>query len=479
MFFNGPRFPYFTSQQMNLDWLLEKMHGVIIDGQTIHEFITETIPTALGLKDKDYLASGRSNNVKDMDLFLEISNGAAKKALHVAGENLYGSSMNDVAAVNTLINEYLKMAPYIAYRAEPEDHLGGFNYKGTFENPEEDTPDTIDGKMKMNCAVFSNLIMNGVPAQYSTYFTNNKKNKSLNPVIAPALKKALAYSMENRGTYPNLSTSLMGSTGLFTWKLARYLYDMGVLRPVGDNEYYKSGLGDNVDQTYNPGDILFFGSRTDYPDRFLGIYHCAVVVGYIGNASLKTNCLIAECTSNANDSGNITHVKTRCLRPDNDDMVVASFSPGYNCGVQLGRMGSYTMLDGATSYPCNKKYTAENVPCTTASKIVADSSLFSTGASTNNPFNDTFRKNHQGCYILHVSPNIPSSVTAATTWKIQYENRFDDWATDRTEQGARQLTVYGDFDLIIPYDCNVTVWTESNLVSSATVTLEITSTDRR
>lgn len=479
MSLNGIEFPYFNKQQLNLDWLLEKMKGIIIDGRGINEFITEVIPTALGLKNKEYLSSRDSNSVNDLDMFFEISNGNAKKALNVAGENLFGNTLNDVAAAVTIINEYLKAAPYIAYSAEPIDHLGGFNYKGTFDNPEEDTPDTRNGKMIMNCAVFSNLIMNGVPINYSTYYTTNKKNKALNPVIAPALKKALAYSMENRGTYPDLSTSAQGSTGLFTWKLARYLYDMGALRPVGDNDYYKSGLGESADQTYNAGDILFFGDSTkaEYSDRFMGIYHCAVVVGYIGSANVKTNCLIAECTQNASESGNITHVKTRCLREDPLDMVVASFSPGYNCGAQLAKIENYTMLDGARAYTAKRTYTAENVTCTASNKMVVDATLFSTGASTNNPFNDAFRKNHIGCYILHVSPVLPSSVNTATTWIVEYTNRFDDWATEKNAP-THSFTTYGDFDLIIPYDCNVTLWTTSGVVSAANVTLEIKTSDR-
>lgn len=478
-FWNNVSFPYFNTQQLNLDWLLEKMKGIIIDGEGLHEFITEVVPTALGLKNKEYLSSGTHDNVKDIDMFFEITDGEAKKALNVAGENLYSSSINDVAAVNTIINEYLKAAPYISYDDSSTGHFGGFNYKGTFNSPEEDTPDTVNSKKIMNCAVFSNLIMNGVPINYSTYFSTNKKNKALNPVLAPALKKAMSYAMENRGTYPDLVTATMGSTGLFTWKMARYLYDMGVLRPVGQNEYYKSGLGDSADQTYNEGDILFFGDSSRYPDRFLGIYHCAVVVGYIGNANVKTNCLVAECTSNATSSGNITNIKTRCLRADTDDMVVASFSPGYNCGGQLAKGGTYTMLDNATSYPIKKTYTASSVSCTTANKIVVDSSLFSTGATTNNPLQDTFRKNHRGCYILHISPNIPSSVNTGTSWTIKYENRFDDWANSINTATTHSLTAYGDFDLIIPYDCSVSVWTTSSVVTTADVSLEITSSDKR
>ena len=478
MFNNYSRFPYLITQQLNLDWLLEQMKGIIIDGKGLHDFITEVIPTALGLRNKDYLASGRHDNVNDMDMFFEISDGAARKALNVSGENLFGNTVNDIAAVNTVINEYLKAAPYIVYDMQSTSHFGGFNYKGTFNSPVEDDPDTVDGKKVMNCAVFSNLIMNAVPVQYSTYYSTNKKNKALNPVIAPALKKALSYAMENRGSYPDLVTSAMGSTGLFTWKMARYLYDMGVLRPVGENEFYKSGLGDSADQTYNLGDILFFGDKTRYPDRFLGIYHCAVVVGYIGNAHEKTNCLIAECTSNATTSGNITYLKTRCLRADTDDLVVAAFSPGYNCGEQLAKGGVYTMLDSSSCYPVRKNYSASAVPCTANDKIVCDANLFNTGATTNNPFNDTFRKTHYGCYILHVSPNLPSSVDIGTSWTIEYTNRFDDWASAVNAATTHSLTVYGDFDLIIPYDCNVTLWTTSELVTDAEVSLTITATDK-
>lgn len=477
-FFNNIKFPYFNMQQVNLDWLLEQMKGIIVNGQSLHDFITETIPTAAGLRNKNYLASGKSKNVNDYDTLFQISDTEARKVLNVAGENFFGNTVNDVAAANTIINEYLKAAPYITYSDSSSGHYGGFNYKGTFDEPEEDTPDEVSGKKIMNCAVFSNLIMNGVPINYSTYFSTNKKNKALNPVLAPALKKAISYAMENRGTYPNLVTSLMGSTGLFTWKIARFLYDMGVLRPVGENEYYKSGLGDSADQTYNPGDVLFFGDSTRYPDRFLGIYHCAVVVGYIGNANVKTNCLVAECTSNATTSGNITNIKTRCLRADTDDMVVAAFSPGYNCGDQLAKKGTYTMLDSATNYPIKRKYTASAVSCTTANKIVCDASLFSTGATTNNPFNDTFRKNHSGCYILHISPILASSINTGTSWTIKYENRFDDWANSVNTGTTHSLTCYGDFDLVIPYDCTVTVWTTSSVVTTADVTLEITSSDK-
>lgn len=440
-----------------------------IDGNSLvieKKSIDSDDPVADDYRYNRLLLSGDSVTTDDQFYSVNADDGVLKRVYNPSQSTFFGNAVNDVSAMLTLVDDYLKNYDQFYYDANISGK-GGFVYNGTYDNPEEDTPALNGNNQKgMNCAIFTNLIMQGVPYTSSTYnkLDTSKKNKATNPVFAPMAKNALAYGLESQHTYPNLQHS-----GLYTWKLARYLYDMGVLRPVGNNIAGNTGLGNSVEGTYNPGDILFFASEDHLEDRFMGIQHCAVLVGYIGYSDVITNMLIAECSSPMSGSNQST-LKVRTLRATGDN-IVATFSPGYNNGFNLSFMPRTLYDTDSYAYSTNLTFEKTNVACNGSSNAIDVESQFS-GVMT-----DSFKKQHRGAYMLVVDP-IYSSLIAAARWIINYTYTLDDWANTQLQSTQHSMVAAGRFILPIPYGTTVTLYTDSSYVSNANLKLNIVTSDK-
>ena len=441
------------------------------------EAIEAEMPTAAGFREKAFLNSGNTDNVTNQYVSLDLTEeGEKRKVYNVTGSRFFNNAINDVCASIALVQEYIKNHDKIYYDSTTGQSFGGFSYTGTYDNPQETTPNADgSGKLAMNCAVFSNLIMQGVPFHYSTYNESNLTHLNLatNPVFPMADKNALAYCMENQETYPNIS-----NTGLFTWKLARYLYDMGVLRPVGDNVFYKSGLGNEATGTFNPGDILFFAAPNESTteNRFLRINHCAVFLGYIGNSDVKTNMLVAECSSNAVDP-NRSPLKVRTLRNGtNQDVIVACFTPGYNNGMNLADLGTITIDNNRTSYATDTVISVTNQTCNDSTAPMDINARFAGAMNL-----DTYWKEHRGAYMLEVEPIYTGAglnAPTACSWVIQYHNALDSWSNYRLTENEHRLTKVGNFVIPIMYGCEVKIYTTAQAVTEANLYLHICNSDK-
>ena len=393
-----------------------------------------------------------------------VENGELRKVINPSTSTFFNNGVNDVCAALTIADDYLKNWDQFYYDMSIGGK-GGFVYNGTFDNPEEDAPAlNQNGQKAMNCAIFTNLVLQGVPYTYSTYskLTPTYKNLATNPVFAPKSKDAIAYGLENQYTYPNLSHH-----GLYTWKLARYLYDMGVLRPVGDNMIMNTGLGYQAEGTYNPGDILFFAQDGSVNDYFMGVRHCALLAGFIGYSTLKKNMLIIECSS-VNSSPNISALKVRTLR--DSDNIVAAFTPGYNNGLNLMAQPTTSFDEDNQAFSTNLVVERNNVACHGSDNAI----------SVNSQFSGVFShaKQYRGACVLVVDPIYTNSV-AAVKWVITYHNTLDSWSDSILNgSGEHAMVGVGKFMIPIPYGTEVSLYTDSDYVSAANLKLNIVTSDK-
>ena len=143
------------------------------------------------------------------------------------------------------------------------------------------TEHMTDGKMGIDCATFVQMVANSINYDNSPYKGNT--------YFWAYAGKLFTYTNPNVVKYWTFQADQGAGTGsygvgrMLTYQYAKFLADNGML--VTGNF------------TKVPGMHVFFGDTDDYPDRFMGIYHCAVILNNFVNSENETVYQVIDASS--------------------------------------------------------------------------------------------------------------------------------------------------------------------------------------
>ena len=229
------------------------------------------------------------------------------------GINVNGNS--DMCEAVTLMGTYLANQDKFVYGND----YTGTQYEGTFDNLTPIDPKQhldADGRMEIDCAVFTTLVGGGCEFATSRYNAGITENVMVHPMFNPLLPGTKNYwRWDNTGE--------IGNGRLLTYQQAKMFFDAGVLT------FPASASGYGSHDFANVGDILFAGPQAS-TNHFMGIGHCLMIAGFV-NANNINHKIVAESVS-GHTVGIISRTFNETQFPN---YIKAKISPNYTGGAHL------------------------------------------------------------------------------------------------------------------------------------------------
>ena len=196
------------------------------------------------------------------------------------------------------------------------DNANTFHYTdngdGTY-TPYMPTAHMNNGYLPIDCATFTEMVANNIVGVSSPYSGNaglNAQGQHLFQYLDPKVIEYWSYQGGNAGR-------------MLTWQFAKYLYDRGLL--------------ETGNFTPKPGMHVFIGNPSKYPDRFLGIHHCAIITNVFAANLTGTQKYYAIDCGGISSSPTTNTLAERVIDTGN---IVAGFMP-LNYGMTQNIMTAY------------------------------------------------------------------------------------------------------------------------------------------
>ena len=170
--------------------------------------------------------------------------------------------------------------------------------------------------LPIDCATFTQMVANNIIGPSSPYSGSaglNAQGQHLFQYLDPKVIKYWSYQGGNAGR-------------MLTWQYAKYLYDRGLL--------------ETGNFTPKPGMHVFIGDKGKWPDRFLGIHHCAIITNvFTPNMAGTNKYYVVDCGGVSSSPTKNTFME----RVIDYTEIVAGFTPT-NYGMTQNAMTGFNYL---------------------------------------------------------------------------------------------------------------------------------------